>query len=73
VREWIQATGVDNIGKRLVNSREGRVEFDKPAMPLSTLMHYGEAAAPAPPPLAVVSPGAQPCAACAMCMPGLVP
>lgn len=45
VREWIQATGVDNIGKRLVNSREGRVEFDKPPMPLSTLMNYGEATA----------------------------
>ena len=33
---------MENIGKRLVNSREGKVEFDKPAMPLATLMHYGE-------------------------------
>ncbi|EFN60125.1 hypothetical protein CHLNCDRAFT_133490 [Chlorella variabilis] len=41
VREWIQGTGVENIGKRLVNSREGKVEFDKPPMPLSTLMNYG--------------------------------
>ena len=41
VREWIGGIGVENIGKRLVNSKEGKVEFDKPAMPLATLMHYG--------------------------------
>jgi hypothetical protein len=45
VRDWISGTGVDNIGKRLVNSREGKVEFDKPSMDLSTLMKYGELAA----------------------------
>ena len=44
VREWIGGVGVENIGKRLVNSREGKVEFDKPSMPLATLMHYGERA-----------------------------
>ncbi len=42
VREWIGGIGVENMGKRLVNSKEGKVEFDKPAMPLATLMHYGE-------------------------------
>jgi len=41
VREWIGATGVDNIGKRLINSKEGKVEFDKPVMSLPTLMKYG--------------------------------
>ncbi len=41
VLEFIQSTGVENIGKRLVNSREGKVEFAKPAMSLQTLMHYG--------------------------------
>ena len=35
---------MENIGKRLVNSKEGKVEFDKPSMPLATLMHYGEQA-----------------------------
>lgn len=41
VREWITGTGVENIGKRLINSREGKVEFEKPSMNLSTLMQYG--------------------------------
>ncbi|GAB4822587.1 hypothetical protein N2152v2_009633 [Parachlorella kessleri] len=43
VHEWIMSTGVENIGKRLVNSREGRVEFEKPTMNLGTLMKYGNA------------------------------
>jgi hypothetical protein len=41
VREFIANTGVENIGTRLVNSREGKVEFEKPAMSLATLMKYG--------------------------------
>jgi len=41
VRDFITATGVENIGTRLVNSREGKVEFEKPAMSLATLMKYG--------------------------------
>lgn len=41
VREWISGVGVENIGKKLVNSREGKVEFEKPSMPLATLMQYG--------------------------------
>jgi hypothetical protein len=41
VRDFIMGTGVENIGQRLVNSREGKVEFEKPAMSLATLMKYG--------------------------------
>ena len=41
VREFIETLGVENLGKRLVNSREGKVEFEKPAMSLATLMKYG--------------------------------
>jgi SpoVK/Ycf46/Vps4 family AAA+-type ATPase len=40
VREWIGKTGIENIGMKLVNSREA-VEFEKPAMSLATLMKYG--------------------------------
>ena len=42
VHDWIASMGVENIGKRLVNSREGKVEFDKPSMELPVLMKYGE-------------------------------
>jgi hypothetical protein len=40
VREWITKTGVEAMGPKLVNNRE-KVEFEKPSMPLSTLMKYG--------------------------------
>jgi hypothetical protein len=43
VREFIQGIGVENIGKRLINSREGKVNFEKPAMPLDILIRYGKA------------------------------
>jgi hypothetical protein len=42
VRDFIQGIGVENIGKRLINSREGKVDFEKPAMPLDVLMKYGK-------------------------------
>jgi hypothetical protein len=42
VHEWITSMGVENIGKRLLNSKEGKVTFDKPSMDLNTLMKYGE-------------------------------
>ncbi len=42
VRDWIMETGVDSIGKRLVNSREGKIEFQKPEMKLELLMKYGK-------------------------------
>ena len=38
MRDWLGGIGVENMGKRLVNSKEGRVEFDKPAMSLPILM-----------------------------------
>jgi len=41
VRKWIAGTGVENIGKRLVNSKEGPPTFEKPAMTIDTLMQYG--------------------------------
>jgi len=41
VRDFITETGIENIGTRLVNSRAGKVEFEKPSMSLATLMKYG--------------------------------
>ena len=41
VRDFVLKTGIENIGKRLVNSREGKVEFEKPEMKLETLLEYG--------------------------------
>jgi hypothetical protein len=41
VREFITSIGVENIGTRLINSREGKVEFEKPPMSMATLMMYG--------------------------------
>ncbi len=32
MRDWITGVGVENIGKKLVNSREGKVEFEKPSV-----------------------------------------
>jgi hypothetical protein len=42
VRDFIQGIGVENIGKRLINSREGKVNFEKPSMPLDILIKYGK-------------------------------
>ena len=41
VRDWISELGVENMGKRLINSREGKVEFAKPEMTFAKLMKYG--------------------------------
>jgi len=41
VREFVEGTGLENIGKRLVNSREGKIEFEKPNMTLEALVDYG--------------------------------
>jgi len=41
VRSFIATTGVENLGKRLVNSREGKVQFQKPNMSLDNLMRHG--------------------------------
>lgn len=42
VRDWITTVGLEQIGKRLVNTRE-KVGFDKPSMNLQLLMRYGNA------------------------------
>merc|ERR1712178_526716 len=42
VRAFITDTGMENIGKRLVNSREGPPTFDKPAMSVDILLKYGQ-------------------------------
>lgn len=41
VRKWISGIGVDAIGKRLVNSKEGPPQFDQPKMTLEKLLEYG--------------------------------
>jgi hypothetical protein len=41
VRDFVVGIGMENIGARLVNSREGKVEFEKPPMDLDTLLKYG--------------------------------
>merc|ERR1712036_79185 len=41
VREFISETGLDNLSKRLVNSREGPPSSDKPFMSVDTLLTYG--------------------------------
>lgn len=33
--------GIENLGKRLVNSREGKVTFERPRMTLDVLLHFG--------------------------------
>ena len=41
VREFIDTTGVENLNRRLVNSRQGKPQFDPPLMSISTLLNYG--------------------------------
>eukprot|EP00897_Mesotaenium_endlicherianum_P004656 jgi/Mesen1/4218/ME000219S03345 len=41
VRKWVSDIGVENMGKRLVNSKEGPPTFDQPSMNLQLLMQYG--------------------------------
>eukprot|EP00210_Caulerpa_lentillifera_P004103 g3914.t1 len=43
VRNFVSDLGVENIGKRLVNSREGSVTFDKVDMTYEVLFQYGQA------------------------------
>ena len=40
VREWVKDTGMENLGKKLVNVKE-KIEFEKPAMSLDVLLKYG--------------------------------
>lgn len=41
IRIFIQETGLEGLGKRLLNSKEGSVNFSKPNMALDTLLTYG--------------------------------
>ncbi|PWA91655.1 ribulose bisphosphate carboxylase/oxygenase activase 2 protein [Artemisia annua] len=41
VRKWIGEIGVQGIGKRLVNSRDGPPEFEQPKMTIEKLLEYG--------------------------------
>ncbi|GFZ14935.1 rubisco activase [Actinidia rufa] len=41
VRKWISGVGVNSIGKKLVNSKEGPPTFDQPKMTIEKLMEYG--------------------------------
>ncbi len=42
VREFVDSIGYEKIGSRLVNSKQGKVEFEKPSMDLQTLIKYGK-------------------------------
>ena len=41
VRKWIGEVGVETIGKKLVNSREGPPTFEQPKMTIDKLLEYG--------------------------------
>ncbi|KAJ7950277.1 Ribulose bisphosphate carboxylase/oxygenase activase [Quillaja saponaria] len=41
VRKWITGVGIENVGKKLVNSKEGPPTFDQPKMTLKKLLQYG--------------------------------
>lgn len=41
VRKWISGVGIDGIGKKLVNSKEGPPTFEQPKMSLNKLLEYG--------------------------------
>jgi len=41
VRDFVIDTGLENLSKRLVNSREGPPKFEKPFMAVETLLEYG--------------------------------
>lgn len=41
VRKFVLGIGVDQVGKRLVNSREGPPSFEQPKMTIEKLLEYG--------------------------------
>jgi len=43
VRKFVEEIGHENLTKRLVNSKEGKVQFEKPKMSVDVLMTYGKA------------------------------
>ena len=38
VRDFVKEIGIENLGKRLVNSKEGKVEFERPKMNVDILL-----------------------------------
>ena len=41
MRKWISGVGVDSVGKKLVNSKDGPPTFEQPKMTLEKLLLYG--------------------------------
>ena len=41
VRRWVAETGVENIGRKLVNSKEGPPKFEQPKITIAKLLEYG--------------------------------
>ncbi|XP_010691068.1 ribulose bisphosphate carboxylase/oxygenase activase, chloroplastic isoform X1 [Beta vulgaris subsp. vulgaris] len=41
VRKWVSSVGIDAIGKKLVNSKDGPPVFEQPKMTLEKLLEYG--------------------------------
>ena len=41
VRKWIIGVGVQDVGKKLVNSKDPPPKFEQPAMTLEKLLEYG--------------------------------
>jgi len=42
VRDFIGGIGIENLSKRLVNSKDGPVTFERPKMTIETLLSYGK-------------------------------
>ncbi|CAN6559516.1 unnamed protein product [Malus baccata var. baccata] len=42
VRKWVSGVGINGIGKKLVNSKEGPPTFEQPKMTLEKLLNYGQ-------------------------------
>merc|ERR1719377_25173 len=43
VREFVIAHGIENLGKQLVNRRDGKVQIEKPFINVKSLISYGNA------------------------------
>merc|ERR1719316_1045454 len=43
VREFVIAHGIENLGKQLVNRRDGKVQMEKPFINVKSLISYGNA------------------------------
>lgn len=41
MRKWIGSTGIEQIGEKLLNSRDGPPTFEQPKMTIDKLLEYG--------------------------------